>query len=154
MLGHEILHGARHPEVGHVFPRRHPKDVTFSGVCPFHRDCLEGLASGPAIESRWGAMLADLPPEHEAHEIITWYLAQLVVAIQAFVAPQVLVLGGGVMQTPGLHVRVRTMARDFAAGYFGDVSYDDFVHAPQLGDQAGILGAVCLADAAWNKRTT
>ena len=156
ILRNEMLHGARHPEIGHIVPRRHPLDTQFPGTCSFHGDCLEGLASGPAIEARWGATLADLPPTHEAHEIVAWYLAQLVVAIQAFVAPDRLILGGGVMQTPGLHPRVRTMARDFAAGYFGDgvtdVDYDDLIRAPRFGDQAGLLGAICLADAAWARR--
>jgi fructokinase len=152
VLRGETLHGARHPEVGHIVPRRHPRDTEFPGTCPFHGDCVEGLASGPAIKARWGRKLADLPAEHEAHEIIAWYLAQLVVAIQAFVAPERLILGGGVMQTPGLYARIRTIAHDFGAGYFGDgvreVSYDDIVCAPQLGDRAGLLGAICLAEAA------
>ncbi len=157
ILRGETLHGARHPEVGHIVPRRHPRDAEFTGTCPFHGDCLEGLASGPAIEARWGGTLAGLPLDHEAHEIVAWYLAQLVVAIQAFIAPERLILGGGVMQTPGLYPRVRTLARDFAAGYFGDgatdVNYDDLICAPRFGDQAGLLGAICLAEAAWIRST-
>lgn len=155
ILRGETLHGARHPEVGHIVPRRHPRDPAFPGTCPFHGDCLEGLASGRAIEARWGATLADLPPTHEAHEIVAWYLAQLVVAIEAFVAPDRLILGGGVMQTPGLHALVRTLARDFAAGYFGvgatDVNYENLIRAPGLAEQSGLLGAICLANDAWIK---
>ena len=155
ILRGETLHGARHPEVGHIVPRRHPRDPAFPGTCPFHGDCLEGLASGRAIEARWGATLADLPPTHEAHEIVAWYLAQLVVAIEAFVAPDRLILGGGVMQTPGLHALVRTLTHDFAAGYFGvgatDVNYENLIRAPGLAEQSGLLGAICLANDAWIK---
>lgn len=157
ILRGKTLRGARHPEVGHIVPRRHPRDAEFPGTCPFHGDCLEGLASGPAIKARWGVSLADLPPTHESHEIVAWYLAQLVVAIQAFVAAERLVLGGGVMRTPGLHSRVRILARDLAAGYFGDgdsdVKYDDLIRAPRFGDQAGLLGAICLAEARRIKAT-
>ena len=146
-----VLHGARHPEIGHILVRRHPSDSAFAGTCPFHGDCLEGLASGPAIKSRWGASLSELPIEHEAHDIVAWYLAQLVVAIQAFVAPERIVMGGGGMQTPGLLGRIQKVARGFGAGYFGDDTETDdngFLCLPRLGDKSGLLGGICLAEAA------
>ncbi|MEY2926319.1 MAG: hypothetical protein RL367_796, partial [Pseudomonadota bacterium] len=70
------LCGLSHPEMGHIRPARHPADAGFAGVCPFHGDCLEGLASGPAIIARWGASLSNLPADHPGHAIIAWYLAQ------------------------------------------------------------------------------
>lgn len=144
------IHGHRHPEMGHFRPDRHPRDIQFGGVCAFHGACLEGLASGPAIIARWGASLSDLPADHEAHDIIAYYLAQLVVAQQALLSPRRLIFGGGVMATPGLLQRVRAQAAILAADYFGVAApdYDALVVSPALGDQAGLMGALALAQRA------
>jgi len=142
-----VLHGSRHPEVGHIFVKRHPADLDFAGICPFHGDCLEGLASGSAIKARWGASLSQLPADHIAREIITFYLGQLVVSLEAFAAPSRIVLGGGVMHAPGLLECVAREAERLGARYFGG-SLDGVVVAPGLGDRAGLLGALCLAEAA------
>jgi len=142
------VHGSRHPEMGHLIVRRHPLDTGFGGICPFHGDCLEGLASGPAIIRPLGASLSDLPPDHPAHEIIAYYLGQLVVAQQAILSPRRIVMGGGVLATPGLIDRVRAQARDLANGYYGTEDYARLVVAPGLGDKAGLLGALALAQRA------
>lgn len=142
------LHGARHPEMGHFLPRRHPDDTGFAGVCPFHGDCLEGVAAGPSIIARWGKSLSDLPADHPGHAIIADYLAQLAVAQQAMLSPRRIVLGGGVMATPGLLDRVRARVATLAAGYFGEVDMAALVVAPALGDRAGLLGALVLAERA------
>lgn len=145
--GHPI-HGLRHPEMGHMLPRRHVEDTDFAGICPFHGDCLEGLASGPAISARWGGSLSDLPPNHPGHGIIAHYLAQLVVAQQALLSPQRIVMGGGVMATPGLIDRVRAEAVRLGAGYFGGDDGTQLIVPPGLGDRAGLLGALALAQGA------
>lgn len=144
------VHGHRHPEMGHALPQRHPADATFPGHCPFHGACYEGLASGPAILAHWGKTLSDLPPEHEAHEITAFYLAQLVVTQQAMLSPQRIVLGGGVMDTPGLLARVRELAATLANGYFSITKdgYETLVQPPRLGNRAGLLGALLLAQRA------
>lgn len=142
------VHGSRHPEMGHMIPRRHADDHGFPGLCPFHGDCLEGLVSGPAIAARWGASLSDLAPDHPAHDIIAWYLAQLVIAQQAILSPQRIILGGGVLATPGLLDRVRGASARLAARYFGTVDYATLISAPALGDRAGLLGALALAQRA------
>jgi len=142
--GHPV-HGSRHPEMGHMLPRRHADDRDFTGICPFHRDCLEGLVSGPAILARWGAPLCDLAVDHPAHAIVAWYLAQLVATQQAMLSPQRIVLGGGVLGTPGLLDKVRTQAAVLSGGYFGTGDYADLIVAPGLGDRAGLLGALALA---------
>lgn len=142
------LHGHRHPEMGHILPRRHPDDLPFTGVCPFHGDCLEGLASGPAIKARWGASLSELGHDHPAHAIIAFYLAQLVVAQQALLSPRRIVLGGGVMATPLLIDRVRAEAQRLAGEYFGTPDYAALIVPPALGDRAGLLGALALAQRA------
>ena len=139
----QILQGLSHPEMGHIRLPRHPDDHDFAGVCPFHGDCLEGLASGPAIIARWGASLSELPAVHPGHNIIAWYLAQAVVTIQAIFEPGCIILGGGVMATPGLVDLVRIDATKLGNGYFkGDPT--EIVKLPGLGDQAGLLGALAL----------
>ena len=142
------VHGSRHPEMGHMLPRRHADDRDFAGICPFHHDCLEGLASGPAILARWGVPLCDLAVDHPAHAIVAWYLAQLVVAQQAMLSPRRIVLGGGVLGTPGLLDKVRAQAAELSGGYFGTGDYADLIVAPGLGDRAGLLGALALAQGA------
>jgi fructokinase len=138
------LQGLTHPEMGHIRPQRHAHDLNFPGICPFHGDCLEGLASGPAIIARWGVSLSDLPSDHPGHAIIAWYLAHMVVTLQSIMEPGRIVIGGGVTATPGLLDRVRTEAENLGSGYFrGKVQ--DIVVAPGLGDTAGLLGALALA---------
>jgi fructokinase len=139
------IHGWRHPEMGHALLRRHSDDLDFAGICPFHGDCLEGLASGPAIQARWGVSLSELTLDHPAHDIIAYYLAQLVVAQQALLSPEKIVLGGGVMATLGLIERVRSEAQRLGAGYFGKQDYAVLVVSPGLGEQAGLFGALALA---------
>ncbi len=104
------LHGLSHPEMGHIRPQRHADDMGFAGVCPFHGDCFEGLASGPAIMARWGASLSDLAADHPAHAIIAWYLAQMAITLQSVMEPGRIIFGGGVLATPGLLDRVRAAA--------------------------------------------
>ena len=107
VINGKTLCGKGHPEMGHIRLARHPDDLDFAGICPFHGDCLEGLASGPAIKARWGQSLSELPGDHIAHDIIAYYLAQTVVTMQAIFEPGKIIFGGGVMATPGLIARVR-----------------------------------------------
>lgn len=141
-----LVHGQRHPEMGHMLPRRHPLD-NFVGICPFHGDCLEGLASGPAIQARWGASLSELADEHPSQAIVADYLAQLVIAQQALLSPRCVILGGGVMATPRLLDRVRARVTALGGGYFGGEA-STIVVPPALGDRAGLLGALALAQRA------
>jgi len=139
-----LLRGLSHPEMGHVRMPRHRDDGGFAGVCPFHGDCLEGLASGPAIKARWGVSLSELEPSHPGHAMIAWYLAQATVTFQAMLEPARIVLGGGVMATPGLLERVREDAVRSAGGYFaGDPG--EVIVAPALGERSGLLGALAVA---------
>ena len=138
------LRGQSHPEMGHIRIPRHPDDHAFGGHCPFHGDCLEGLASGPAIIARWGASLAELPADHPAHAMIAWYIAQAVVTMQAIFEPGCIVIGGGVSQAPGLLERVRETAEVLGRGYFRSKARE-IVRAPGLGDRSGLLGALALS---------
>lgn len=138
------LQGLSHPEMGHIRVPRHPKDLQFPGICPFHGDCLEGLASGPAIKARWGMSLSELPSDNEAHGIIAWYIAHMVLTLQSIMEPGCVILGGGVTATPALLDRICAQADELGRGYFrGKAS--DIIVAPGLGDKAGLLGGLALA---------
>ena len=136
--------GALHPEFGHLKVPRFSGD-DFAGVCPFHSDCLEGLASGPAMAARWAAEASTLPSGHKAWEMQAWYLAQGVLALAAILAPSRVVIGGGVSQAENFHARVGSTFRKLSAGYFSYGESADFIVPPSLGQQAGILGALLLA---------
>lgn len=141
-----------HAEMGHIFVRRDARDQEFPGVCPFHGDCLEGLASGPAIQARWRCQLDALPAHHEAWSIIGGYLGQLVASIALMVSVERVVLGGGVMANGLLLPHIRAAAADALKGYLEPLSrpgaFDSYVCAPQLGTQAGLAGAFLLAERA------
>lgn len=144
IVGGKPLHGLSHPEMGHLRPQRHPDDLGFAGYCPFHGDCLEGLASGPAIKARWGMSLSELPADHPGHGIIAFYIAQLVTTLQSIMEPGRVILGGGVMATRGLLDRVRQQATSLGGGYFRGQA-DEIIVQPALGDKAGLLGGLALA---------
>jgi fructokinase len=134
------LHGLVHPEMGHVPIPRDPVDP-FAGACPYHTACLEGLASGVALERRWGTPAETLHAGHEAWRLQARYLALGLVAITAVLSPPRVALGGGVMRAPGLLARVRAQLETALAGY---VRAPELV-APALGERVGPLGAVALA---------
>jgi fructokinase len=143
--------GARlmHAEMGHLIVRRDARDSSFAGICPFHGDCLEGLASGPAIRARWGSDLSQLPAGHDGRQIVAGYLAQLVVAIALLHSPAVIVLGGGVMGDALLLPLVRQSAHALLAGYLPPLreggALDQFIRPPGLANDSAIVGAVQMA---------
>jgi fructokinase len=144
LSGGRLVHGVLHPEFGHWLPRKAPGD-DFAGICPFHGDCLEGLASGPAIAKRWGAEAKDLPPDHPAWNLECDYLAQAVQVLLATVNPARVVIGGGVSQAEGFHRRVERIVRERSGGYFPALEESrPFVVPPAFGQQAGIRGAFLL----------
>lgn len=141
------VHGIAHPEVGHIYPRRHRDDLEFAGICPAHGDCLEGLASGPAISARWGASLSDLTADHPGHAIIADYIAQACHTLFASVAVEEVVIGGGVAGAPGLIERIAARARELDNGYLPGGERHRIIR-PRLGGDSGIVGALMLAAAA------
>lgn len=145
LSGGRLIHGVMHPECGHFKVPRAPGDADFPGVCPFHGDCLEGLASGPAIAQRWGKPAADLPADHPAWDVQAWYLAHAVLTLTAVVSPQRVIIGGGVSQAGELHRKITTRLREIAGSYFPQIDADGgFIAPPKLGQQAGIRGALML----------
>jgi fructokinase len=140
----QIVGGSGHPELGHIKLPKAPDDQEFGGSCPFHGDCLEGLASGPAIIARWGQSLSHLPPDHPAHAMIAGYLAETCNTLRAILAPDAIILGGGVMGTPGLLDRVVTAAAASDGGYFA-LPAAQVIRRPVLAPISGLAGAFLMA---------
>ncbi len=151
VIGATSVSGFLHPEMGHIRVRRDPRDEGFAGICPFHGDCLEGLASGPAVLARWSQPMSALPPQHPGHEIIGGYLGQLAAAIALMLSSERIVFGGGVMSNPHLLAHIRAAARRELGGYLPIDErvggFDRLITRADLGDRAGIVGAFLLAEA-------
>lgn len=149
LVGGQLMHGLVHPEMGHI---RVPHDLAadpFAGVCPFHGDCLEGLASGPAIERRWGRPAAELAPDHAAWTLEARYLALALVNFICTLSPQRIILGGGVMEQQHLFGLIRGQVRELLADYIRAeailAKIDQYLVPPGLGNRSGVLGAMALA---------
>ncbi|MBN2874535.1 MAG: ROK family protein [Spirochaetales bacterium] len=143
-----VLHGAGHPETGHVPVPREPDDA-YPGHCPFHGACLEGMASGPALADRWGAPAESLAVDHPAWDLEARYLASGFLPLVLALSTERIVLGGGLGSAPGLIERVRVHLRRMLAGYVPRLdtpgAMDAFIVPPGLGSAAGLLGAAALA---------
>lgn len=146
------LSGMGHYEMGHMYPPHDRKRDPFPGHCPFHGDCFEGLAAGPAIKDRHGASLSELPTDHAALDLEAEYLAHLAVNIILTHMPDRIVFGGGVMKSPGLMEKLRLRTASLLGGYVqaealqGDMCA--YIVPPALGDLAGVTGAMLLAQQA------
>jgi fructokinase len=144
------LHGFLHPEMGHlqVPAPAGPDGFPARAHCPFHDSCLEGFVCGPAIASRWGAAAETFPEGHPAWKETADTLSRGLVSIITILAPQRIILGGGVMHGPGMLLAVRRGVQQHLNGYLNvpcllnDI--DQYLVAPGLGDQAGVLGALAL----------
>lgn len=150
IVGGLPLRGSLHPEVGHIRVVRDVQDTGFSGCCPYHGDCLEGLASGPAITRRWGASLSELPHDHQAHALVADYLGQACATLALVTSSSRIVIGGGVSNAPGLHGAIAVQMRHWLGGYLTgpELSDPDFISKPTLSDRAGLIGALQLAEQA------
>jgi fructokinase len=152
MVHGRLIHGLNHPEMGHM---RVPHDRAldpFEGSCPYHGDCLEGLAAGPALEARWGQPAATLDEDHPAWPLEAEYLALGLVNFICTLLPQRIIMGGGIMQQPRLFTLVRRRVQELLSGYFRapQILYriDEYIVPPGLGQRAGVLGAIALAQRA------
>lgn len=143
------IQGLLHPEMGHIRVQRDPRDTGFRGVCPFHGDCLEGLASGPAVMARWQMHAENLPEAHPGREILGDYLGQLAATIALLISCERIVFGGGVASGGRLLPYIRRSASRWLGGYLPIEAraggFDRYITAPGLGDSAGAAGAFLLA---------
>jgi fructokinase len=149
LVNGRLMHGLIHPEMGHVRLPRHPDD-SYPGACPFHGDCLEGMAAGPALQGRWGQRAETLPLDHPAWDIEAHYLAYGLVNFICTLSPQRIVLGGGVMDQAHLFPLVRRKTQELLNGYVQSPEIieriDRYIVPPGLGNRAGVLGAIALAE--------
>ena len=136
-----------HPEAGHILIKRHFEDK-YSGKCPYHKDCFEGLASGPAIEERWGVKGYELPVDHKAWDLEAFYIAQALANYILILSPEKIILGGGVMKQSQLFPKIRENVKEFLKGYVQTSqileNINEYIVYPNLEDNAGLLGAVAL----------
>jgi fructokinase len=139
-----VVQGLSHPEMGHIFIRRHPNDL-YEGKCPYHKDCLEGLAAGPAIEERWGKKGHELEDKEKVWEMEAYYLAQALAQYILILSPQKIILGGGVMKQTQLFPLIRQNVQDLLNGYVELPNLESYIVPPGLGDNSGITGALVLA---------
>ena len=152
MVNGRLLHGLIHPELGHIsLPHDWAQDP-YKGRCPYHGDCLEGMAAGPAIGERWGQPAFELPADHPAWELEAHYLALALRSYICTLSPQRIIMGGGVMEQPQLFPLLRQKTIDYLAGYVQSPAIleriDSYIVPPGLGNQAGVLGAMALGMAA------
>jgi fructokinase len=152
----QILHGLVHPEVGHIrIPHDRQRDP-YPGCCPFHGDCLEGLACGPSMERRWGKPARELPIDHPAWALEAHYLALGLANWVCTLSPKRMILGGGVMQQQSLFPLVRAELIHLLNGYVRSKdlleNVEQYVVPPKLGNRAGIAGALVLAEQAYHEQ--
>lgn len=150
MVGGKLMHGLVHPEMGHMLLPRDPEQDPYPGHCPYHGDCWEGLAAGPALADRWGQPAETLPAEHPAWELEAHYIALALHNLICVLSPQRIILGGGVMNQPQLMGMIRSKVRDSLRGYVQHPavlgSMEEYIVPPALGGRAGVLGAIALAE--------
>ncbi len=149
------VHGLVHPEAGHVLIRQDLKNDPFKGICPYHKTCLEGLCSGPAIQARFGVPAHDLPENHPFWDIFAYYIAQACVAQICQISPEKIILGGGVMQQTHLFPRIHKEVQRLLNGYVQHPlileHIDQYITPPVLGNRSGACGAVMLAQRQMDK---
>lgn len=144
----KLVHGLLHPEWGHIIMSRHPQDPLRRGVCPYHENCAEGFAAGPAMQDRWATAAQDLPRDHRGWDMEAYYLAQICVTALMTVSPQRILLGGGVMHNQDLYPMVRRHVTALLGGYLSSPVLDDmdrFIMPPALYPDSGLVGGALLA---------
>lgn len=142
----KILHGAMHPEGGHIMLAKR-EDDSFEGKCPYHANCFEGLCSGPAIEKRWGAKGVELSARKEVWELEAWYIAEAILSYTMILSPKKIILGGGVMHQKQLFPLIRENFKAMLGGYINNdyvSDTDNYIVCQSLEDKQGILGAAEL----------
>jgi fructokinase len=153
LINGKLLHGLVHPEMGHICIPQHIED-TYFGRCPFHNknslyNCFEGLASGPAIEERWGQSPQSLSDDHKAWDLEAYYISMALVSYICTLSPQRIIIGGGVMRQGRLIILIRDKVKKLLNNYIqsGEItdSIQDYIVLPKQGDNAGVLGAFELA---------
>ncbi len=143
----KLLHGMLHPEAGHVLIQRRADDG-YPGRCPFHKNCLEGMAAGPAIEERWGKKAIELKDKKEVWDLEAYYIAQALTGYVLTLSPEMIILGGGVMHQEQLFPMIRNYVKEMLNGYIKTEeieNMDSYIVPASLNDDQGIMGCLELA---------
>ncbi len=148
----KLLHGLIHPEMGHIILSHDKTKDPFDGVCPFHGDCFEGLASGVAVEKRWKQKGSTLPEDHPAWKLEAEYIAQALASYSFTLSPQRIIIGGGVGSLGHLLPRIQQRTKELINDYIQSPvilkNIESYIVNPGLGNQSGMLGAIALAEQA------
>ncbi|WP_444910102.1 ROK family protein [Microbulbifer sp. TRSA005] len=150
MVDSKLVNGAMHPEIGHMLMPQDQQRDPYPGHCPFHGNCLEGLACGPAIEDRWGLRGQSMDSDHPAWDLQAEYLATMCINLTSCYSPVRIILGGGVMEQAHLFTRIHDKFLDLAGGYFPQVSQRNirsFIVPPKLAGRSGEVGSLRMAQA-------
>lgn len=147
----EIFQGNSHPEMGHIRVKRHPSD-DYEGTCPYHGDCLEGLAAGPSLEARTGIKGQELPEDHPIWGIQAYYIAQALMNYTLTLTPEKIILGGGVMNQEHLLQKIRQQFTEQMAGYMETPEVNEYIARWALPNQSGIIGSLLLGKDAANQK--
>ncbi|MGP6138976.1 ROK family protein [Jeotgalibaca sp. A127] len=140
----EFIQGFGHPEMGHMIVKQHHSD-TYEGNCPFHKNCLEGLAAGPTIEDRLGIKGEQIEENNPVWDYIADYLAQAAYNTTLFLSPQVIIFGGGVMNQPYLLDKIKANFKELMNDYVATPDLNAYILQPELKDNAGTIGCLALA---------
>lgn len=152
MVGGRLLHGLVHPEMGHMRLAREPGD-DFGGVCRYHGGCWEGLCSGPAMQARTGMPAHRLPEDHPAWQLEMKYVAQAIGSLVCVLSPRRIILGGSVRKGgrlgeaaffAGVRSNVRASLNGYVVSALLEEQIDTYIVPPELGDDAGVCGAIAL----------
>lgn len=148
LINGKLMHGLLHPEMGHVLLPHNLDNDPFPGICPFHKDCFEGLASGPAMKERWGEAPENLPEDHPAWDLEAHYISLGVMGLILSISPKRVILGGGVMNYPGMYAKVQNEVVNLLNQYVKKPEITDYIGSyivpPELGSKSGRLGAIAL----------
>lgn len=149
MVNGQLVHGLIHPEMGHIRLPHSLQSDPFPGACPFHGDCLEGMASGPAMKLRWGGAPESLAVDHEAWDLEAEYLSYALATLIMAYSPQRIILGGGVLSQPQLLPKIWSRVPALLNGYVHSTLIEsrisDYIVRPKLGLWSGALGAIAMA---------
>ena len=140
----KFVEGISHPEMGHIPVKKHADD-SFDGHCPSHGDCLEGLASGPAVEARFEKSAKDVPADDPYWDIQAYYIAQSAYTTTLLLAPEMIIYGGGVMKVEGLLEKVRLAFDKLNQGYMSTPDLEKYIVSPKLEDSAATIGCFAMA---------
>lgn len=140
-----FLGGNMHPEMGHIPVQRHPKD-SFTSICPYHNNCLEGMAAGPTIKARTGTEGSKVGEAHEVWDFLAYYIAQALYNYTLTLRPDIIVLGGGVMENSSLLSKIKKELNRMLNQYVDTPSLDRYLVTPGLNNKSGIIGGLVLAE--------